>query len=227
MRQKLPEGDWKAEFEKNYTFHALANLFPMMDEAETLSLSEDIKENGLQEPIILVGNEILDGRNRFQACLIAGVRPKFQNFESVENASCEFHEPSEEHLRNFVFAKNLHRRHLSKDQKEEMAIQLRKADWSQDAIAKALRVSIGTVNKWVKDIFNNENTGTRTDKAGRQRPASYNKKSGGNNEPDEQTEEEKIETAKIALEEWIDTQKEAGVPFLMLQDIARDILELK
>lgn len=62
-------------------FHDYANLFPLMYGEEFTALVEDIKENGLLNPIILLDGKILDGRNRFRACVEAGVEPKFQDYE--------------------------------------------------------------------------------------------------------------------------------------------------
>jgi ParB-like chromosome segregation protein Spo0J len=53
--------------------HLLASIFPILDpkgDAFT-TLVEDIKDNGLQEPIVLYEGKILDGRNRCRACILA------------------------------------------------------------------------------------------------------------------------------------------------------------
>lgn len=212
----------QTELEKQYPIHPIANLFPMMEEKEIESLTLDIKENGLQEPIVTFGGYIVDGRNRFQACLKSDVKPVFQAFEEMKTSDGKLFVVSDDNLRNFVFARNLHRRHLSKDQKEEMAKRLRKDGWSQDKICNALRVSIGTINKWVKDVFKNENVKTRTDSAGRNQPLKHKER-----EVVEPTEEEKVTTAKEALEAWVEEQKENGLPFLTLKDIAKEVLEIK
>jgi hypothetical protein len=47
-----------------WTFHRLADLFPMMDEAALAELAADIKANGQREPIKLWDGAIIDGRNR-------------------------------------------------------------------------------------------------------------------------------------------------------------------
>jgi hypothetical protein len=59
--------------------HPVADLFPMMSEAELADLAADIKANGQIQPIIyaLIDDEdvLVDGRNRERACEIAGVEP--------------------------------------------------------------------------------------------------------------------------------------------------------
>jgi hypothetical protein len=58
-------------------FHPLADLFPLMEGREFDELAADIKVNGLHECIVLLDDQILDGRNRYRACIAAGVEPLF------------------------------------------------------------------------------------------------------------------------------------------------------
>ena len=61
---------------KNVTptnFHELANLFPLMEGAELEDLRDDIKSQGLKEPIWTFQGSILDGRNRVRASEAAGI----------------------------------------------------------------------------------------------------------------------------------------------------------
>jgi ParB-like chromosome segregation protein Spo0J len=64
--------------------HPAANCFRMMREDELAALVEDIRENGLRDPITLGRvasrdfDELVDGRNRLHACEAAGIEPHFE-----------------------------------------------------------------------------------------------------------------------------------------------------
>jgi ParB-like chromosome segregation protein Spo0J len=51
----------------------LAGIVPMATSAEQEALTANIMENGLNEPVVLWLNEIIDGRCRQLACKVAGV----------------------------------------------------------------------------------------------------------------------------------------------------------
>jgi hypothetical protein len=98
-----------------YDFHPLADLFPLMEGEEFDELVRDIKKHrGLRERIKLLGEEILDGRNRYRACLAANIRPTFDHLPTVDPV-------------DYVVGANLHRRHLTPDQKREIIAKLIKA----------------------------------------------------------------------------------------------------
>jgi ParB-like chromosome segregation protein Spo0J len=69
--------------------HPDADLFPMLPDDELQALADDIKANGLVNPIILMDGEyegrsvefIVDGRNRLKACELAGIEPRFERVE--------------------------------------------------------------------------------------------------------------------------------------------------
>lgn len=65
-----------------YEAHPVANLFPMLAEDELAELAGSIKQRGLDHPVILdAEGRVLDGRNRLAACKLAGVEPRFENYE--------------------------------------------------------------------------------------------------------------------------------------------------
>lgn len=99
----------------NYELHPLCTLFPRLAGAEFDSLRDDIAANGLNQPIVLHRGMILDGGNRYRACVEAGVEPKFVEFNG-------------DNLVSFVLSSNLHRRHMSAGQ--QAAIVASAQDWA-------------------------------------------------------------------------------------------------
>lgn len=89
-------------------FHPLADVFPLIEGAEFEALVESIKVGGLREPIVILNSQILDGRNRYRACIEAAVEPVTVSFEGDD--------PIE-----FVLAMNLTRRHLDTSQRALVA----------------------------------------------------------------------------------------------------------
>ncbi len=51
--------------------HPSAAVFPMLPPDELAELAESIKENGLQNPIVMQRGVLIDGRNRYAACKLA------------------------------------------------------------------------------------------------------------------------------------------------------------
>src|SRR5712671_1568024 len=94
-------------------FHPLCEMFPLMVEDELDALVEDIRKNGLLEPIITYHGKILDGRNRYRACPLAGVAPRFEPYTGSDPLA-------------FVISKNVRRRHLTQEQKRDVIAKLLK-----------------------------------------------------------------------------------------------------
>jgi hypothetical protein len=64
--------------------HPYAATYPPMHPEEFEALVEDIKVRGLKRDILLFEGMILDGRNRYEACLKAGVEPHFVEYEGED-----------------------------------------------------------------------------------------------------------------------------------------------
>ena len=83
--------------------HRLAKYFPVLEGEEFDLLVKDIEINGQLEPIVMVGDEVLDGINRYRACEQLGVRPKTVEFSGTD-------------AKGYVVSMNIMRRHLNKGQ---------------------------------------------------------------------------------------------------------------
>lgn len=79
--------------------HEYAETFPMMPEDALQKMAEDIKKNGQTLPIIIHDGQILDGRNRYAACKIAGIEPVTQDYTGDDPAAA-------------VVSYNIHRRQM-------------------------------------------------------------------------------------------------------------------
>lgn len=113
----------------DYLSHPLSTAYPGLSEEELKELAEDIKANGLLEPIVLYQGQVLDGRHRLRACQMAGVEPRFVPFESGDPVK-------------WVASKNDHRRHLSAGQRAQARVRL-----SQWAKAQAKGASVAPEGK--------------------------------------------------------------------------------
>jgi site-specific DNA-methyltransferase (adenine-specific) len=60
--------------------HPAADAFPMMDAARLDELKADIAANGQREPITVCDGMILDGRNRYRACIELGIEPETRKY---------------------------------------------------------------------------------------------------------------------------------------------------
>ena len=115
------------------TFHPLANLFPLMSEAEFAGLVADIGEHGQHEPILTWGGQIIDGRNRYNACRQLGIKPTIFAWNGREDE-----------LLPFIVSLNLHRRHLNESQRAMVAAKL--ADMQEGRPRKDETRPIGLVS---------------------------------------------------------------------------------
>ena len=95
--------------------HPLCSLFPRMSGADFDAIKADIQAHGLNQPITVLDGLILDGGNRYRACLDLGIEPTTVTFSGGDPVA-------------FVLSANLHRRHLSAGQ--SAAIVAAAQDWT-------------------------------------------------------------------------------------------------
>lgn len=113
--------------------HPASELFPLMEGDEFDQLAADIAEHGLREPIWLhKDGRILDGRNRYRACLEAERQPAFRTWDGDGSPVA------------FVLSLNLHRRHLTASQRGVVALRVEKLEAAEAKKRQGRRTDLGT-----------------------------------------------------------------------------------
>lgn len=97
----------------NPRFHPLVAIFPEMEKHAFAEFVQDIKLNGVREPVTVHKNQVLDGRNRWLACEALGITCPQRVYEGKESD-----------LLAFVVSKNLHRRQMSESQRAMVAAKI-------------------------------------------------------------------------------------------------------
>jgi hypothetical protein len=88
----------------NLKVHPAADVFPMLSADELAELADDIKANGLVHPLVVKGDTLIDGRNRREACKIAGVVPTTVELNGADPVA-------------YILSSNVNRRHMTKGQR--------------------------------------------------------------------------------------------------------------
>lgn len=84
--------------------HPAAEVFPMLSPDELAELAADIKANGLAYPLIVKDGVLIDGRNRREACRVAGVVPTTSELNGADPVA-------------YILSTNINRRHMTKGQR--------------------------------------------------------------------------------------------------------------
>ena len=114
-------------------YHPAAEIFPLLTGTEFDELVADVGARGLVESIWTLDGQILDGRNRYRACLESGAQPHFREYEGTDPVG-------------FAVSLNLHRRHLTPSQCAVVALDIERelADQAAKRRAATLKQSTAT-----------------------------------------------------------------------------------
>ena len=93
-------------------YHPACLHYPELSLEELQDLADDIKARGLIYPIVRYQGKILEGRNRDKACKLAGVEPRYVEWDGKGS-------PEE-----YAFSANVLRRHLTASQRAAYALEL-------------------------------------------------------------------------------------------------------
>jgi protein gp37 len=155
--------------------HPAAELFPLMPPDGLKALATDIEAHGLQRHVTVqyLDGEcvLLDGRNRLDALALLGREINLSSILIFEGVA-EDVDPYA-----YVISANLHRRHLTADQKRDLIAKLLKAtpEKSDRQIAeqiKSNRTTVGQIRKKLEKSGDVSIVDTRIDARGREQPAS-------------------------------------------------------
>jgi hypothetical protein len=94
-----------------YELHPACAMWPQMPDDEIDAMAADIKARGLEHPIVLIGDEILDGRNRAMACEKIGIEPATEAYVGDDPIA-------------YTISVNLNRRHLTVGQRALIAAEI-------------------------------------------------------------------------------------------------------
>lgn len=172
-----------------------ADVFPMLAEDELQELAADIKANGLKEPLVVGEIEdgdgkkvtmLIDGRNRREACRVAGVAPAVRYLNGEDPTA-------------FVLSSNIHRRHMTKGQRA-MAVAMilpEKQQGKKGTSEKISEVSGRYVNM-ARTVLSHSLPLAQTVLAGKPLAEAYNEAK--TKLAEKQSEEERQESEKAAFE---------------------------
>ena len=139
--------------------HPAADMFPPMERDELLALGQDIKKNGLKQWIVTWTEDfdgrnvyLLDGRNRLDAMEAVGIEFEIYKGGTVRGQPKglrAYHLHGKDPVAT-AMSYNLHRRHLTAEQKRDIIGRLLQEDPSKSnrsigAIIKADHKTVGTV----------------------------------------------------------------------------------
>jgi hypothetical protein len=195
--------------------HPAAELFPLLGKDDLHALAQDIKAHGLRQAVSIIEDEhgkpvLLDGRNRLDALELLGEDISIQNPLIFDLPPSKIDD-----VFAFVISANVHRRHLTGEQKREPIGKLLEdnPEKSNLQIAKAVKADDKTVAAVRKEKERRSEIPTvriRTDTKGRkQSVAAASKKASNRLSIHVRNRHLKIENQKLRDE--VASLKEEGV----------------
>jgi hypothetical protein len=123
-----------SEWRRIYKVHPAADVFPMMSDDELADLCKNIKTNGLRSKVTFFVERpewgaivLADGRNRMEALERAGIEPTDEHAEFIPGLTPE-------QQTAYIISKNIHRRHLTKQQQADLIVAAIKAREKLDQV---------------------------------------------------------------------------------------------
>jgi len=124
-----------------YEFHKLAEIYPLASEQEFNLLTSSIGDSGQKDLIVIYEGKILDGRNRYRACVKLGIEPKVETFEG-----------SYEEAMKYSTELNSGRRHTTKSQQAmsaaKVVVESREGDGKKITLDRA-ELMFGVSKKYI------------------------------------------------------------------------------
>jgi ParB-like chromosome segregation protein Spo0J len=157
-------------------FHPLADMFPLLEGEPFKQLVEDIRKNGLRQDIDVSDGKIIDGRNRYRACIEAGIEPRIHQLRVKDDAG----------LAAFIISANIHRRHLTVAERDRLLVELLKKNPTMSTLQAAKAVGVShTHGGKVRDAAQKKGdvatVATSVDTKGRKQPTTKPKSKSGSN----------------------------------------------
>ena len=220
--------------------HPAADLFPLIGDDDLVALGEDIKRNGLTTRIVATVEDgklvLLDGRNRLDAMERVGI-----DFKIVRKSRTKYHWKIETpdlnvdlnpnmnavddvdivdcHPTEYVISANVHRRHLTANQKRDVIAKLltekpERSNRATAALAKVDDKTVGTVRREMEERAEIPHVSKVVDTKGRRQPTKQ-KATADNN--DDQVDQQ------ISPSAHVDRTTEQRVACIMLHVALKDL----
>ena len=172
--------------------HPAADMFPMMSDGDLVALGEDIKRNGLTSPIAGIDDDdargfvLVDGRNRLDAIERVGLKVQIIRPPRSRAWAVEIHLEGAvwtydvDHVIGdptaYIASANIHRRHMTDEQKRAVIAKLLKenpgrSNWATAALARVDHKTVGSVRREMEGRGVLPHVDRVVDTMGRQQPA--------------------------------------------------------